>query len=170
MACGYTLFGINSYFTGGLTSPVLIWSPSIPIMATLVCGVRSGILWAVLVVAQISFFFWIPHFGGSFPQEYSESGCPFAYYAAMLGIAFLVLFVALTTEYYRNRYLERIERKNRLLAEALEKIRTFKGLLPICAWCKKIRDDQGFWDQIETYVGTHSALEFTESLCPKCEK
>ena len=59
------------------------------------------------------------------------------------------------------------EREAQLL-EALEGIKTLRGLVPICAQCKKIRDDQGFWQQVETYVHEHSEAEFTHSLCPTC--
>lgn len=54
------------------------------------------------------------------------------------------------------------------LREALEGIKTLRGLVPICAQCKKIRDDQGYWQQVETYVHDHSEAEFTHSLCPAC--
>ncbi len=54
------------------------------------------------------------------------------------------------------------------LKDAFEKIKTLKGLLPICASCKKIRDDTGYWSQIETYIATHSEAEFSHGLCPDC--
>ena len=54
------------------------------------------------------------------------------------------------------------------LEDALQKINTLSGLLPICAGCKKIRDDDGFWNHMETYVSKHSDAEFTHSLCPAC--
>lgn len=56
------------------------------------------------------------------------------------------------------------------LKDAFEKIKTLKGLLPICASCKKIRDDTGYWSQIETYIATHSEAEFSHSFCPDCAK
>lgn len=43
-----------------------------------------------------------------------------------------------------------------------------RGLLPICAWCKKIRDDKGYWTQVESYVASHSSAEFTHCICPSC--
>ncbi len=52
--------------------------------------------------------------------------------------------------------------------EALSKIKRLAGLLPICASCKKIRDDEGYWKQIEAYISEHSEAEFTHSLCPDC--
>jgi PAS domain S-box-containing protein len=54
------------------------------------------------------------------------------------------------------------------LREALDNIRTLKGMLPICASCKKIRDDQGYWNQIESYIRAHTGTEFTHSICPEC--
>ena len=56
------------------------------------------------------------------------------------------------------------------LQDALANIRTLKGLLPICASCKKVRDDKGYWSQIEVYVRDHSDAEFTHGLCPDCAK
>jgi uncharacterized membrane protein (GlpM family) len=60
------------------------------------------------------------------------------------------------------------DRLNRELGEALERVRTLRGLVPICAHCKKIRDDTGFWQKVETYVESHSHAEFTHGLCPTC--
>jgi PAS domain S-box-containing protein len=54
------------------------------------------------------------------------------------------------------------------LTEALRRIQTLKGLLPICSCCKKIRNDAGYWEQIETYITQHSEAEFTHSVCPEC--
>ncbi|MDA8406645.1 MAG: response regulator [Deltaproteobacteria bacterium] len=56
------------------------------------------------------------------------------------------------------------------LQKALAKVRTLSGFLPICASCKKIRDDQGYWQQIESYIRDHSDAEFTHSICPECAK
>jgi DNA-binding NtrC family response regulator len=56
------------------------------------------------------------------------------------------------------------------LENALFKIKTLSGMLPICASCKKIRDDKGYWNQIEEYIRDHSEAEFTHSICPKCAK
>ena len=63
--------------------------------------------------------------------------------------------------------------RERLLAqyqEALAKVKLLSGLLPICSHCKKIRDDQGYWQQIETYMRDHTEAEFSHSICPECAK
>ncbi len=54
------------------------------------------------------------------------------------------------------------------LEEALSKVKILRGLLPICTVCKKIRDDRGYWKQLEAYLLEHSDAEFTHSLCPEC--
>jgi PAS domain S-box-containing protein len=54
------------------------------------------------------------------------------------------------------------------LQEALTQVKTLSGLLPMCASCKKIRDDQGYWRQVEEYIATHTGAEFTHGICPEC--
>lgn len=54
------------------------------------------------------------------------------------------------------------------LREALTQVKTLTGLLPICANCKKIRDDNGYWSSVEKYISTHSEAEFTHGICPEC--
>ena len=54
------------------------------------------------------------------------------------------------------------------LQEALAEIKTLKGFIPICASCKKIRDDEGYWDQLEAYISKHTDAVFSHGLCPEC--
>lgn len=56
------------------------------------------------------------------------------------------------------------------LTKALEEIKKLKGILPICSSCKKIRDDKGYWQQIEAYIEQHSGAEFTHGICPDCAR
>lgn len=64
----------------------------------------------------------------------------------------------------------KLEARTHELEEALTNVRTLRGLIPICAYCKKIRDDRGFWEQVEGYVQKHSEAKFTHGLCPECLK
>jgi DNA-binding NtrC family response regulator len=68
----------------------------------------------------------------------------------------------------RKRAEEERERLISQLQEALANIKTLRGLLPICASCKKIRDDTGYWNQIETYIHIHTEADFSHGLCPDC--
>lgn len=61
-----------------------------------------------------------------------------------------------------------LEKLNQNLQQALTEVKTLSGLLPICASCKKIRDDQGYWNQIETYMVKRTDVEFTHGICPEC--
>ncbi len=56
------------------------------------------------------------------------------------------------------------------LQKALENVKLLSGLLPICMWCKKIRDDQGYWNAIEQYISRHSEAEFAHGICPDCKR
>jgi len=56
------------------------------------------------------------------------------------------------------------------LKKSLAKVRQLSGLLPICASCKKIRDDRGYWNQLETYIGDHSEAQFGHGICPECSQ
>lgn len=65
------------------------------------------------------------------------------------------------------------EERRRLLAEiqkALEEVKRLSGILPICANCKKIRDDEGYWQYLEKYIQEHSEAQFSHGLCPPCSK
>ena len=63
-----------------------------------------------------------------------------------------------------------LQRRTKELEEAFAKIKTLRGLIPICASCKKIRSDQGYWQQLEQYLAEHSEADFTHGLCPECLK
>lgn len=60
--------------------------------------------------------------------------------------------------------------KNAALEKALAEVKALSGLLPICSHCKKIRDDKGYWNQIESYIHKHSEAEFSHGICPECAK
>jgi sigma-B regulation protein RsbU (phosphoserine phosphatase) len=54
------------------------------------------------------------------------------------------------------------------LEEALARVKQLQGLLPICSYCKKIRDDRNYWQQVESYISEHSEAQFSHSICPDC--
>lgn len=56
------------------------------------------------------------------------------------------------------------------LEKRLKEIKTLRGLLPMCAWCRNIRDDKGYWTNLEAYIREHSDATFTHGICPKCMK
>jgi hypothetical protein len=73
---------------------------------------------------------------------------------------------------FEERRRAQVDKDNLIieLQDAAAKVKTLSGLLPICSSCKKIRDDKGYWNQIESYVTHHSKAEFSHSICPECAK
>lgn len=68
----------------------------------------------------------------------------------------------------RKRTLEEQIRLISQLQEALAHVKQLSGLLPMCASCKKIRDDKGYWNQLEAYISDHSEADFSHGICPEC--
>ena len=56
------------------------------------------------------------------------------------------------------------------LKEALAHVKTLQGILPICSYCKKIRDDKKYWQKMESYISSHTEAQFSHSICPECYK
>jgi hypothetical protein len=85
-------------------------------------------------------------------------------------MAAVILFVVISW----NRTLKKeIAAKKKLieeLEEAMAEIKTLKGIVPICSGCKKIRNDQGFWNHLEVFIEEHSQASFSHGLCPECEE
>jgi len=79
--------------------------------------------------------------------------------------------IILLRDISRRKLIER-EREQLIqkLQEAMAQVKTLSGFIPICASCKKIRDDKGYWEQVEVYIRNHSEAEFTHGLCPECKK
>lgn len=61
-----------------------------------------------------------------------------------------------------------LQMRNQELSNALAEVQTLNGLLPICAWCKKVRDDDGYWQRVEDYLTSRSQLKFTHGICTDC--
>jgi hypothetical protein len=68
----------------------------------------------------------------------------------------------------RHRAEAERERLIQELQAALARVKLLSGLLPICANCKKVRDDQGYWKQVESYIESHSEATFSHGICPEC--
>ena len=100
-----------------------------------------------------------------------------------MAIAHLVLAKQMRLELERNERRHALRRVEELAAsnqklefqrqelqEALAHVKTLRGLLPICSYCKKVHDDRGYWDRVENYIQKHSELQFHHGICPDCIK
>jgi ligand-binding sensor domain-containing protein len=105
--------------------------------------------------------------GANFSFELEPQFYETYWFFALLAIA----FAGAAFGVYRLRVLQLLKSERKLktrIQEALANIKTLSGLIPICANCKKIRNDKGFWDQLEGYIQTHSEARFSHGICPEC--
>ncbi len=113
--------------------------------------------------------------GIEIPMDFDRKGCMQRIYlkigASPIVIEEKKLYI-LAIEDVSDRKIAEMEKEKLILElqRALEEVKTLKGLIPICASCKKIRDDEGIWNQIESYVQKHSYAQFSHGICPECMK
>lgn len=130
----------------------------------------SMVVWYVgrtagIVVGGLSAIVWL------LEEIFSDLSLPttfLPYWQAVMRLAFFLIVIFLLDG------RQRAEReREKLIAElqaALANVKTLRGLLPICSSCKKVRDDRGYWNQIESFVRERSEAAFSHSICPECEK
>lgn len=139
-------------------------------------GIAVGVLYAVVVLLSL----WIPHDKATLAFSLISSFLIIAafFYKAPAeemwkagynrGIALFTVWIIASLG-LKRRQME--QQRNAILRErekALDEIKILRGLLPICASCKRIKDDNGDWSQIEGYIKSHSEAEFTHGICPEC--
>ncbi len=149
--------GVKNYPLEFLCFPVLIW-------VAFRFGQREAAT-AIFLLSGIAIRGTLLGFGPFARPAQNES---LLLLQAFMGIT-SVMIVALATVVSQHKRAEAGRETLILdLQEALSRIKTLKGLLPICATCKKIRDDKGYWNHIESYIRKHSEAEFTHGICPSC--
>lgn len=90
--------------------------------------------------------------------------------ALVSGALLCVVLLSLLLHLYFHK-VQLLAERDKLVAEiqdALDHVKTLRGLLPVCSYCKKVRNDKGYWEQIEEYLTEHSQAEFTHGVCPEC--
>ena len=147
-----THFGLNQEVT-------FLWFYPVPIAIFFLLGRREGALWALTALAiAMSLVLGVP--GG---HVYNSDTI------LIFGLTFgLVCLLAFVLESSRRRLIETLHGESAALREALGQIEALRELMPICAQCKSVRDDQGYWHQLESYLRTHTAAELEPALCPEC--
>lgn len=141
-------------------------------------GVALGVLYAAVILLSL----WLPHekatlglatissiliLGAFFYKPAVEDMWKVVFNRS---IALFIVWMIASLGLKRKRLAEQ---RNAMLLErekTLREMKILRGLLPICASCKKIRDDKGYWTQIEGYIRAHSEAEFTHGICPECAK
>lgn len=135
------------------------------------------VFFTAAVVALVGSAFCLGLLGSDIlPEEYLQSGRNWSVYVACIALSCMVSSV--TVIRYRQamdkllgqvaEQRDKLSSRNAELVRAMEQVKRLSGMLPICSACKRIRDDKGYWRQIESYVREHSEAEFTHGICPDC--
>jgi hypothetical protein len=122
------------------------------------------LLWSIIctIISELAFTFYISNYGIS-----NIVG----HYFKIFSVAFV--YIAIIKNCIETPYdiiFRELSRVNAELQKTLDEIKTLRGIIPICAYCKKIRDDKGAWDAVEYYVSKHSYAQFSHGACPECFK
>lgn len=147
---------------------ILFWLFSVPSLYFTMFGTREGLLWAVAMTLIMAIILFAP---GLYLTDW---------YSAEVGSRFLitfsfVLFLSYGTEASRSYFEDRFQSEHKILLErkenlesALAELKMLGGLLPICAKCKKIHNENNTWQDIVEYVRDHSEADFSHGICPDC--
>lgn len=156
------IFSLLSYelAIGGGEGLAFLWFYFFPLAAFYLFGKKEGVAWVTMSLLISGCLFFTSIF-----YEY-ETG---------IGVRFLITYsivslLSFGLEFSRNWYYQELMREKKMLEHALNEVKTLQGLFPICSFCKRIRDDKGYWNQIEAYIHDHSGAEFSHGICPECVK
>jgi hypothetical protein len=139
---------------------VLVWLYLLPAPLYYVFGAREGTAW--LLFSCVLFFTVVGTGVG-------------ADYPPVLAVRFVVTYgliglISLGIERSRATLYRQLDAERRRLEATLGEVRTLAEMLPMCAWCRKVRDDEGFWSQIEEYLDKQTGTRVSHGLCPDCSK
>lgn len=139
----------------------VLWFYVYPLIVFYLFGIREGLLWTAPMLMPVFVILFFPDLvkGHHFSQEFN-----IRFVISMLIITFVSGFL----ESLRQHYYEQLQQQKDELTRALEEVKMLSGLLPICSSCKKIRDDKGYWNQLESYIEKHSDASFSHGLCTEC--
>ena len=131
-----------------------------------------GAAFGYLIFHPLVHIIFLAHYFADNPRtQYFASGISGAFSVSMLpwSLAFTLLSALIGILW--GIILQADKEKSEIIVElqkALERVKTLSGLLPICASCKKVRDDRGYWNQIEAYIEAYSEAQFSHGICPEC--
>ncbi|MBN2601228.1 MAG: hypothetical protein JXR87_04480 [Candidatus Marinimicrobia bacterium] len=142
----------------------------LPLIIFSLLGKREGLILSLVFFAILTVILLVPSI---FDNYKYESGQAFRFILAYL----FILYITYKLESSRDSYFDQLVKiaqeinvEKEKLEKSLKEIKTLRGMLPICSSCKKIRDDKGFWNEVDNYIADHSEAEFTHGMCPDCMK
>lgn len=145
-------------YIGGGNGAAFLWFYIFPTSLNFLLGFKEGKYWIAAQATVIAIIIF-GNVGYHYPSD--------------LGVRFIAVYGVIATlssslEFLRKKYFDQLIYEKKELEKAFDEIRILKGMVPICSSCKKIRDDKGFWTQIESYIKTNSDVEFSHGICPEC--
>ena len=148
--------------TGGITGPGLLHFVSYLCFYSLIFSGRLKKIALIGLIAEFIALTTLELIHAEFIRSYTSPEQQFIelFIAAAILSSALVMGISIVKSSFHNQ--------NRELEKALKEINTLRGVIPICSSCKKIRDDEGYWNFLETYIETRSEALFSHSLCPSC--
>lgn len=174
--------GVTGLFTLGPMAtgifPLLISAVIMSLLFSKRAAVSFGVIIILLIVAiafgYISGAIILQHGTDELLNSYSN------WSVYVTGISLFILIATYAIFNYRQamktlltatqKQRDELKKNNRELKNALDEVRTLRGIIPICSYCKRIRDDKDAWNQIEFYVSQHTEAEFSHGICPECLK
>jgi len=181
-ACLFFLFVLAK---GEVHQATYVWSLSVPVITVFLLGSKSGLRLAALYwILMLAYFVASPHVTGM-------TNYPRFVFVRALTVYGLITAMVYFMEKRRHRFFRDLQTKRAELADQIERlkeeekekeiliqrfqkslaeVRTLKGFLPICSYCKKIRDDAGYWNELEQYLTVHTDAHVEMGLCPDCVK
>lgn len=172
-------------FLGGISQTAYLWGLTFPIVALFLTGFKSGAFLSLLYFTAIQLILW-----GSLKFDFIDTYNPNLIVRYSM-VYLTIFFYSFITERLREAVQHRLNLSHdklnttikalessifekqkfiNKLQNSIDEIKKLQGILPICTHCKKIRNDKGYWEQVECYIEEHSDAEFTHGLCPDCQK
>jgi hypothetical protein len=165
-------FTIPLFVFDGIRDAALTGYFIVIVMTSLMLGSKALIGFTALILLSVAGAFYAEDTGVIAGIPGPPDPLDFATVLITLGVTSLLTGAAMhliNEMYARARRNEAaVFETNRQLETLLARVKTLRGLLPICAHCKKIRDDTGYWNQVETYITQHSEADFSHGICPEC--
>jgi hypothetical protein len=153
------ILGVIDFVTGSEISFSIFYLAPITLV-TWLAGRRLG-----LAIASISALVWL---GADIAGGHIFKYPLIPFWNALMRFGFFIIVVTILSRLQRS-YEEQM-RIARALQESIDKVKILSGLIPICAWCKKVRNDKGYWQQVEAYITEHSEASFTHGICQECHE
>lgn len=155
------VFLLYMAWAGIYSGATILWMYTMPPIIFFLLGQNEGLIWVSLGGTLSALLLIWPESFGTYP------------YVDHFRIRFLISFAIVSlfsywVETFRHLAHQRELEKKVLLEKALEEIRLLKGILPICSFCKQIRDQQGNWRQLEAYFHEQGEIDFSHGVCPDC--